>query len=145
MARLAGVIDGPVLEQPTNMTTVLSTLRVLVVDDEPLIRWAIAETLGQEGHQVAEAGDAAGAIQALSARRAPDVVLLDFRLPDSNDLTLLATVRRLVPSAAVVMMTAVGDSEMIAAAEALGASRVVDKPIDMRDLETIVCAAAESR
>jgi DNA-binding NtrC family response regulator len=127
------------------MTTALSTLRVLVVDDEPLIRWAIAETLGQEGHQVTEAGNAAGAIQALSARPAPDVVLLDFRLPDANDLALLATVRRLAPSAAVVMMTAVHDSEMIAGAEALGASRVVGKPIDMRDLETIVHAAAEPR
>ena len=127
------------------MMTALSTLRVLVVDDEPLIRWAIAETLGQEGHQVTEAGDAAGAIQALSTRPAPDVVLLDLRLPDANDLALLATVRRLAPSAAVVMMTAVGDAETIAGAGALGASRVVGKPIDMRDLETIVRTAIRSR
>jgi two-component system, NtrC family, response regulator AtoC len=111
----------------TSMTTALSTLRVLVVDDEPLIRWSVAETLGEAGHQVTE-----------------DVVLLDFRLPDSNDLTLLANVRRLAPAAAVVMMTALGVSEMIAGAEALGASRIVDKPIDMRDLPAIVRAAADS-
>jgi DNA-binding NtrC family response regulator len=128
----------------TSVTTALSTLRVLVVDDEPLIRWSVAETLGQAGHQVTEAGDAAGAIQALSAGPAPDVVLLDFRLPDSNDLTLLANVHRLAPSAAVVMMTALGVSEMISGAEALGASRIVDKPIDMRDLPAIVRAAADS-
>jgi DNA-binding NtrC family response regulator len=126
------------------MTTTLSTLRVLVVDDEPLIRWSVAETLGQVGHQVTEAGDAAGAIETLSAEPAPDVVLLDFRLPDSNDLGLLANVRRLAPAAAVVMMTALGVSEMIAGAEALGASRIVEKPIDMRDLPAIVRAAADS-
>jgi DNA-binding NtrC family response regulator len=64
--------------------------------------------------------------------------------PDSNDLTLLANVRRLAPAAAVVMMTALGVSEMIAGAEALGASRIVEKPIDMRDLPAIVRAAADS-
>ena len=126
------------------MTTALSTLRVLVVDDEPLIRWSVAETLGQAGYQVTEARDAAGAIQTLSAGPAPDVVLLDFRLPDSNDLTLLANVRRLAPSAAVVMMTALDAPEVIAGAEALGASRIVGKPIDMRDLPAIVRAAADS-
>ena len=54
------------MKTSANMTTALSTLRVLVVDDEQLIRWAIAETLGQEGHQVTEAGNAAGAISTKS-------------------------------------------------------------------------------
>ena len=62
-------------------------LRVLVVDDEPLIRWSLSETLEQSGHAVVEAGDAEGALRALSAGRPFDVVLLDYRLPDSNDLT----------------------------------------------------------
>ena len=70
-------------------------LRVLVVDDEPLIRWSLAETLEQSGHAVVEAGDAASAIRTVSAGDPFDVVLLDYRLPDSNDLNLLATIRKL--------------------------------------------------
>ena len=140
------VIGGPVLETLLDvaMAPALATLRVLVVDDEPLIRWSVSETLGAAGHAVIEAGDATSALRLLTAGPPPDVVLLDFRLPDSHDLTLLADVRRLAPSAAVVMMTAFGDENIADSAEALGALRVIDKPVDMRELDTLVRAAAAS-
>ncbi len=121
-------------------------LRILVVEDEALIRWSIAETLGQEGHTVMEAGNAASAVEAMeSADEDIDVVLLDYRLPDSNDLNLLASVRRLQPRSAVVMMTAYGTPEVTAGALALGAYRVVGKPFDMRALESLVVEAHEAR
>jgi DNA-binding NtrC family response regulator len=121
-------------------------LRILVVEDEALIRWSIAETLGQEGHTVMEADNAASAVQALAnADEVIDVVLLDYRLPDSNDLGLLASVRRLQPKSAVVMMTAYGTPEVTARAIALGAYRVVGKPFDMNALESIVEAAHSAR
>lgn len=65
-------------------------LRVLVIEDELLIRWSIAETLAHAGHTVIEAADGATAIRALEndARRI-NAVVLDYRLPDSDDLTLL--------------------------------------------------------
>ena len=126
------------------MTSALDTLRVLVVDDEPLIRWSVAETLAAAGYLVSEAPDGATTKRSLALGPPPDVVLLDFRLPDSRDLTLLADVRRLAPSAAVVMMTACGDEDMADGAEALGAQRVIDKPVDMRQLEGIVREAAAS-
>lgn len=126
------------------MTPALATLRVLVVDDEPLIRWSVSETLGQAGHKVTEASDGASALRSLAIGPPPDVVLLDFRLPDSRDLTLLADVRRRAPSAAVVMMTAFGETDVADGAEALGACRVIDKPVDMRELDGIVRAAAAS-
>ena len=67
-------------------------LRVLVIEDELLIRWSIAETSTQGGHTVVEAEDGASAILALEQGAEPvDAVVLDYRLPDSNDLTLLAT------------------------------------------------------
>ncbi len=70
------------------------SLRVLVVDDELLIRWAIAETLGAAGHTVIEAEDGAAALRALSGDgRAVDAVVLDYRLPDSNDLSLLTRIQ----------------------------------------------------
>jgi DNA-binding NtrC family response regulator len=121
-------------------------LRILVVEDETLIRWSIAETLGQEGHTVIEAGNAASAVEVMKgADEDIDVVLLDYRLPDSNDLGLLANVRRLQPRSAVVMMTAYGTPEVTAGALALGAYRVVGKPFDMHALESLVLEAHEAR
>ena len=120
-------------------------LRVLVVEDEPLIRWSIAETLGDEGHTVMEATDAASAVRTLENEDGIDVVLLDYGLPDSNDLGLLAEVRRLQPESAVVMMTAHGSADMTERALALGAHRVVGKPFDMRRLESLVVEATDAR
>jgi DNA-binding NtrC family response regulator len=113
-------------------------LRVLVIDDESLIRWSIVETLVAAGHEVTEAGDATSALTALEKMPDPDVVLLDFRLPDSNDLGLLAEIRRLAPASAVVMMTAFGTPEITAGALQLGACKVLSKPFSMRDLEDVV-------
>ena len=120
------------------MATAARCLRVLVVDDEPLIRWSIAETLGAAGHQVVEAEDAASALRAVDEDPGPDLVLLDFRLPDSNDLGLLAKIREMAPHAAVVMMTAFGTPDVTAGALKLGASRVLNKPFNMHDVEDVV-------
>ena len=120
------------------MTSAARCLRVLVVDDEPLIRWSIAETLGAAGHQVTEAQDAASALRALADVPDTDLVLLDFRLPDSNDLGLLAEVRRIAPAAPVIMMTAFGTPDVTAGALKLGALKVLNKPFNMHDLEDLV-------
>jgi DNA-binding NtrC family response regulator len=120
-------------------------LRILVVEDETLIRWSIAETLAQEGHTVMEATCAAAAVRALEDEDDIDVVLLDYRLPDSNDLGLLASVRRLQPRSAVVMMTAYGTPEVTEGALALGAYRVLGKPFDMGALDSLVVEAHNAR
>jgi two-component system response regulator AtoC len=120
------------------MTLGVRCLRVLVVDDEPLIRWSIAETLGAAGHQVTEAQDAASALRALADAPDTDLVLLDFRLPDSNDLGLLAEIRRIAPAAPVILMTAFGTPDVTAGALKLGASKVLNKPFNMHDLEDLV-------
>jgi two-component system response regulator AtoC len=121
------------------------SLRVLVVDDEALIRWSLTETLSESGHAVQEAADGASALRALEEHAPFDVVVLDYRLPDSNDLNLLASIRRLAPQAAVVMMTAYGTPEVTDAALALGAYRVVPKPFEMRDLAALVTQAHHDR
>jgi DNA-binding NtrC family response regulator len=120
-------------------------LRVLIVDDEPLIRWSMAETLSQEGHDVTEAGDARETLVRIADSPAPDVVLLDFRLPDSNDLNLLATIRRTIPNSPVIMMTAYGTPDVVGGAVQLGAYRVLNKPVEMRDLAPLVQQAYASR
>lgn len=117
-------------------------LLVLVVEDEPLIRWSIAETLARMGHTVVEAGDAESAIRVLSSMPEPaDIVLLDYRLPDSNDFQLLATIRRLTPRSVVVMMTAHGSADVTSGALELGAYGVMAKPFEMHDLEPMLLDA----
>ena len=70
-------------------------MRVLVVDDEALIRWAVSETLTTAGHDVVQAADARSALRTLGdSGGAIDVVLLDLRLPDCSDLTLLSRIRQ---------------------------------------------------
>jgi DNA-binding NtrC family response regulator len=114
-------------------------LRVLIVDDELLIRWSLREMLLERGCDVTEATDGRAAVQALSeAEQQPDVVLLDYRLPDSFDLQLLSTVREMVPDGQVILMTAFGTPEVVRDALALGAYRVVTKPFEMSEMAALV-------
>jgi two-component system, NtrC family, response regulator PilR len=117
---------------------------VLVVDDEALIRWSLSEMLGERGYAVTEAGDARMALDAV--RNAPepfDVVLLDYRLPDSADLRLLERVRHLTPTSQVIMITAHNSPELAQGAAALGAYRVISKPFEVDSLAALVNQARE--
>jgi DNA-binding NtrC family response regulator len=112
---------------------------VLVVDDEALIRWSLAEMLGERGYEVTEAGDARMALAAIEKAEKPfDVVLLDYRLPDSADLRLLEKVRRLAPTSQVIMITAHNSPELAQGAAALGAYRVISKPFEVESLAALV-------
>ena len=120
-------------------------MSVLIVDDEPLIRWSLGETFRENGYDVVEAESARAARAAVSSGASFDLVLLDFLLPDSNDLTLLADVRRLAPSACAVMMTAFGTPEMVQGALALGARRVINKPFDASEIVAFADLALNRR
>jgi DNA-binding NtrC family response regulator len=122
------------------------SLRVLVVDDEPLIRWSMSQALSDCGHVVSEAADAKSAVAAAKeATRPYDVVLLDFRLPDSNDLGLLSQLRHLMPHTQVIMMTAFGTPEMLQQALDLGAYRVIAKPFEVHEVADLVLQAHLTR
>jgi DNA-binding NtrC family response regulator len=123
-----------------------SAKRVLVVDDEPLVRWSIAETLRAHGCDMMEAGDARAAIAAVrDPATMPDIVLLDLKLPDSDDLSLLATMRWLLPHSPVILMTAFGTTEVLDEARRLGAFTVLDKPFDLDQLDEVIDRALEAR
>jgi DNA-binding NtrC family response regulator len=114
-------------------------LRVLVVDDEALLLWSIAEALRQGGHTVLEATSAGAARDVLSSEHGSiDAVLLDLRLPDSDDLQLLEEVRRRLPGTGVVLMTAYGKPEVTDAALGMGAFTVLAKPFDLHCLEPLL-------
>ena len=119
--------------------------RVLVVDDEMLIRWSEAQVLSHAGYDVAEAGSAKEALRCVNGEPRPDVILLDYRLPDSNDLRLLETIRGLVPGTPVIMITASASSELADGAVGLGAHRVISKPVELQDLVPLVEQALASR
>ena len=130
----------------SRMEKKFSAFRVLVVDDEPLIRWSLAETLLDCGYEVTEAVDGQTALQVLTNAPTPvDVVVLDYRLPDSNDLELLSAVRRISPRSQVILMTAFGSPEVVSGAQQLGVYRVVHKPFEMHDLAALVQQAHASR
>jgi two-component system response regulator AtoC len=113
--------------------------RILVVDDELLIRWSLRETLSDRGYMVAEAHDGESAIRALTADpERPHVVLLDYRLPDSDDLTLLSRIVGLVPDGCVILMTAYGTPEVTQGAIERGAFTVLQKPFELHELAALV-------
>jgi DNA-binding NtrC family response regulator len=120
--------------------------RLLVVDDESLVRWSVAEVFGERGYEVTEAHDARSAIHAFSEIADPtDVVLLDLRLPDSDDLRVLAAMRWLSPATPVILMTAHGSPGLLEQARRLGAFAVLDKPFEMNELAGIVDVALGRR
>jgi DNA-binding NtrC family response regulator len=119
-----------------------SAARVLVVDDEWLVRWSVTEALRAHGFDVAEAADAASAMRTFDADC--DLVLLDLHLPDAMDLRVLSFIREQSPSVPVILMTAFATREVAEEAAALGAA-VVAKPFDLDDLTRAVEHAVAGR
>jgi DNA-binding NtrC family response regulator len=119
--------------------------RILVVDDEPLIRWSIAEALTDCGYAVVEAGTGRAAIQETSSGGRPfGVIVLDLRLPDSDNLSLLTRLQSLAPGARIILMTAHGTGEVADEARALGAFGFVNKPFEMSAMASLVTEASRA-
>lgn len=119
--------------------------RVLVVDDEPLIRWSCAETLGAAGLRVIEVDNGEAALFTLADRRGgTDLILLDLVLPDFRDLSLLDVLHHLAPDVPIILMTAYATPELRQHARELGAFTVIDKPFDMNRLVALVREALRS-
>lgn len=133
------------MRRATGVMTDKAPLRVLVVEDELLMRWSIAEALTAKGYTVVEARDGASAVRALADSPPADAILLDYSLPDSKDLKLLSTIRRLAPLTPVVMMTAFATPGLFEEARQLGAAEVLHKPFDIFDLEGVVRRACRAR
>ena len=112
---------------------------VLVVDDEALIRWSLSEGLSDGGYAARMAGSGAEARAALEDLvDQPLVILLDLRLPDVADLSLLEDIRTKRPDAPVIMMTAHGTPDDAVRAKALGARHFVGKPFDVGEMVALV-------
>lgn len=114
---------------------------VLVIDDEPLIQWSLGEAIRDAGYpvQVAATGaDAHAALATLDGQRL--VIVLDLRLPDVVDLSLLRALRSQRPDAPVLVLSAWASSD--AAAMQAGAARVLKKPFDVGSVVAAVRVAS---
>jgi DNA-binding NtrC family response regulator len=118
-------------------------LKILVVDDERLIRWTLAESLRGWGYAPVEAADAFAA-QRLFDSEQPAAVLLDINLPDRSGLDVLREIRRRDPQAVVIMVTAAVLVENAVAALRAGAYDFVGKPINLEELRVTLRNAVEA-
>lgn len=115
--------------------------RVLVVDDERLVRWALRERLLVEGYEVTEAGTVAEALAQVDSD--PELVLLDVRLPDGSGLDVLRGVLQRAPQTPVVLMTAFSDLKDAGDAVSRGAYDLLHKPFNLDDVALLVARGIE--
>ena len=115
---------------------------VLVVDDEALLRLSLRERLAVEGYTLREAGTAADAMECLTSE--PDLVLLDFHLPDGDGLSVLRQIKEHSPDTVVIMMTAFSSIESAVEAMKLGAFHYVNKPFDLEEIVLLADKALET-
>jgi len=108
---------------------------VLVVDDEPNLRDALAEVLAGRGYRVVQAGDGTDAVRVL-ARETPDLIFCDWRMPTMDGEEVLRLVRREVRLRDVpfIVMTAYGTSHAAIEAVRQGAYDFVTKPFDLHEI-----------
>lgn len=113
--------------------------RILIVDDEPLIRWSLSETLATAGFRTLEAGDGRMALRQMDGEEGDvDLVLLDLKLPDVDGLSLLKQIKQRRPQCPVVLMTAYGTPEILDEAVRCGAALVTQKPFNVDDMPSLV-------
>ena len=115
---------------------------ILVVDDEDLIRWSLRERLHAEGHTVRDAGTGGEAMEVF--REGVDLVLLDYRLPDVDGLTLLREMKAIDPDVPVVLLTAYVNVETAVEAMKLGAFHFANKPFNLDEVAAVAARALET-
>lgn len=116
--------------------------RILIVDDERLIRWTLREALAPDGFEVVESESLATA-RAAAKSADFDVALVDFRLPDGDGLTLMAELREMMPGLPVIIVTAYSSIEAAVPAIKAGASDYIAKPFEVEALRFSVRRALE--
>ncbi len=131
------------ISQPSRLSRAIRAIseqqvrRILVVDDEELIRSAVAKFLRSKGYEVSTCDSGQAALEALE-REKHVLMLADVRMPGMTGLALLPAALAIDPELAVMMLTAVNDAPTATEALAQGAWDYLMKPIELNDLAAAV-------
>ena len=117
--------------------------KILVIEDEKLIRLTLRERLEREGYRVLEAETGESGCLLVDEEE-PDLILLDFRLPDIDGVEVLRRIRESHTDSAVILMTAYSTIESAVEAIKLGAYDYLNKPVDHGHLLTRIEKALET-
>lgn len=112
-------------------------LKLLVIDDEPNIRYSIGQVLGSENVAVLGAATAEEGLH-LAEEHSPDVILLDIRLGSSSGLQVFEQLRQIDPKSLVIFITGHGTTETAIEAMKIGAYDYLVKPLDANHLQDVV-------
>jgi DNA-binding NtrC family response regulator len=130
-------------DRPRVRAEYMSNATILVVDDEELIRWSLREGLKREGYTVLEAGTGREALDQF--KLGVDLVLLDYRLPDIDGLSVLRELKKLDPDALVILLTSLVSVDTAVEAMKLGAYHFANKPFKVEEVAATVARALETR
>src|ERR1700756_5601306 len=117
--------------------------KILIVDDERLVRWSLRQKCEEWGYHIVEAEAGEPGLK-VAQHESPDLVLLDVRLPDMSGLEVLEQLKKNGDARAVIMITADPQLEDVKAALKLGAYDFVGKPLDFDELAVAVKNALEA-
>ncbi|PAY17378.1 sigma-54-dependent Fis family transcriptional regulator [Rhodopirellula sp. SM50] len=110
---------------------------LMIVDDEPAQRELIGGFLQRQGLEIIEASSAESMLESLQ-QRAPDMILLDVRLPNMSGIEALPEIRQRLPTVPVILITAFADVRQAVEAVKRGADDYLSKPIDLEELKVTV-------
>src|SRR5688572_16862609 len=111
--------------------------RILIVDDQEMMRDSLAATLAREGHEITAVGDGPLAVTRLEAARF-DLMISDLKMPKMTGIELMAEARRLRPEMPIVLMTAFASVQTAVEAMKLGAYDYIQKPFDGEEIRILV-------
>lgn len=115
--------------------------KILIADDEYLIRWSLTQALCQEGYEVTSAENGRKAIEAAAAQHF-DFIITDLIMPESNGWEVLETAMQAQPPPRVIIITARGNAEMARTAKEKGAWAYVEKPYIIDRIKEILNSSA---
>src|ERR1700758_3869786 len=117
--------------------------KILIVDDERLVRWSLRQKCEEWGSHVVEAEAGEPSLK-VAQHESPDLVLLDVRMPDMSGLEVLDQLKKNGDARAVIMITADPQLDDVKAALKLGAYDFVGKPLDFEELRVAIKNALEA-